>query len=86
MDFAASTSTRALEPYTSGRAAKFFSDELIIGGSTGVAHLVEGLPQPGAGGESDLDRDRITAFRMTYCFFVFDVSDLYIHPAALPRQ
>ena len=75
MDSVASTSMSALEPYISGRSAKFFSDVPSIGGSTDVAHLVEGLLQPGAGGESDLDRDRITAFRMTYCFFVFDVSD-----------
>ena len=75
MDSVASTSMSVLEPYISGRSAKSFFDVPCIGGSTGVAHPVEGLPQPGAGGESDLDRDRITAFRMTSCFFVFDVSD-----------
>ena len=79
MEFVASTSTSALDPYTSGRSAKFFSDELIIGGSTGVAHLEEGLPQSGAGGDCDLDRDGITALRTAYCFFVFDVSDLHTH-------
>ena len=86
MDFVASTSTSALDPYTSGRSAKFFSDELIIGGSTGVAHLEEGLPQSGAGGNRDLDRDGMTVLRRTSCFFVFGVSDLHTLSAPLPRQ
>ena len=76
MDFVASTSTSALDPYTPGRSAKFFSDELIIGGSTGVAHLVEGLSQPGATRNSDLDRNGMAPAGISIWIEMADGMDL----------